>query len=167
MNPNGHHRPGNSSSQFPLPAPELHLLNVFVGSWHAEGNSYGDGQSEDDPFASSEQWTSNESYEWMSGNYFLLHRWNARVGDHQFKGLEIMGYDVAKKEFFTRFFDNNGNAIKYAVLMANNIWTLTEPHTRARIIFHDNGNTMILNWEWKHEGGDWLPLCNRKAIKKK
>jgi len=158
----------NSNSSIPLnplPATELELLSVFVGNWHAEGDSYGDHQSEDYPYASAVRWVSDESYEWMSGNYFLIHRWQASVGAQTFKGLEIMGYDVARKEFFTRMFDNGGSATKYKVINKDDTWKFSEPFTRSSVLFSDNNNLMTFQWQWRHEGSDWLPLCNRKAIK--
>jgi hypothetical protein len=49
-------------------------LDVFIGRWHAEGTSYGEGQRADAPRASAVPWTSDESYEWLPGGFFVLHR---------------------------------------------------------------------------------------------
>ncbi len=157
----------NSRSPLPLPAPELYRLNVFVGNWRSEGNSYGNNhQSKNNPYASAQKWVSDESYEWVSENFFLIHRWNGYVGGNNFKGLEIMGYDVARKEYFTRKFDEEGNATKYKVTVTDDTWKFIEPFTRTTIVFGNKGNTMTFQREWRQEGGDWLPLCNRKASKK-
>ena len=81
-------------------------LEVFIGNWHAEGTSYGDGQDAADPLASGVSWTSDESYELLPGGFFVLHRWDAQMGGHEFKGAEVMGYDEAEGGYFTRMFDN-------------------------------------------------------------
>lgn len=154
----------NNSPQIPLPAPELDRLNVFVGSWHSEGYSYNH-LSDDTPHASAQKWISDESYEWMPDKYFLVHRWDATVGGHNFKRLEIIGYDVARKEYFTRMFDNGGNAIKYRVTVEDDTWKFTEPFTRTTVVFSDGGNVMTFKCEWRQERGNWLPLSNRKAVK--
>ena len=52
---------------------------------------YGDGQDVANPRAAGVPWTSDESYEWLPGNFFVLHRWDAQMGKHEFKGAEIMG----------------------------------------------------------------------------
>ncbi len=155
----------DNNSPIPSPAPELNRLNVFVGNWHAEGNSYSN-HSEDNSYSSAQKWISDESYAWMSENFFLVHRWNATVDGHNLKGLEIMGYDVGKNEYFSRMFDDEGNAIKYKVTVKDDTWKFTEPFTRTTIVFSNSGNTMNFEGEWRQEGGDWLPLCSRKAVKK-
>ena len=62
-------------------------LKVFIGDWHAEGTSYGDGQDAADPRAAGVPWTSDESYEWLPGSFFVLHRWDAQMGKHEFKEI--------------------------------------------------------------------------------
>ncbi|MEJ7684435.1 MAG: hypothetical protein WKG06_42630 [Segetibacter sp.] len=48
----------------------LKKLDVLIGKWHAEGQSYADAQQKDNPYASAVPWTSDESYEWLPGNFF-------------------------------------------------------------------------------------------------
>ena len=51
-------------------------LEAFIGTWHAEGTSYGGGgQDAADPRAAGVPWISDESYEWLPGGFFVLHRW--------------------------------------------------------------------------------------------
>ncbi len=64
----------------------LKKLDVFIGKWHAEGKSYADGQQKDNPYASAVPWISDESYEWLPGNFFILHSWNAKLGESVFTG---------------------------------------------------------------------------------
>ena len=58
----------------PKPTAAHRRLKVFIGDWHSEGTSYGDGQNAADSRASDAPWTSDESYEWMPGKLFVLHR---------------------------------------------------------------------------------------------
>ena len=89
----------------PKPTAAHRRLDVFIGNWHAEGTSYGDGQDAADPRAAGVPWTSDESYEWLPGSFFVLHRWDAQMGKHEFKGAEIVGYDEAEGGYFTRMLD--------------------------------------------------------------
>jgi uncharacterized protein YndB with AHSA1/START domain len=143
----------------------LKQLDVFVGKWHAEGKSYGEGQHKDDPYASAMPWISDESYEWLPGNYFLLHKWDAKVGDSIFIGTEIIGQDEKEGGFFTRFFDNAGFHPEYKATVDGNTWNFMEASSRAMIIVNDDKSKMTFNWEWRKEGGDWLPLCERIATR--
>ena len=71
-------------------------LDMFVGKWRTTGQSFAEGQRIDDPRASAVPWTSEESYEWLPGGHFLLHRWDATVGTYPFKGTEIIGFDESR-----------------------------------------------------------------------
>ncbi len=140
-------------------------LDVFVGTWRVEGKSYGEGQQASDPRASAVPWRSEETYEWLPGEFFLLHRWDAKVGKLSFIGTEILGYDEAEGGYFTRFFDNGGNHPNYGAKVAGKVWTFSEASSRAKVTINDTGDRMSFAWEWRNNGGDWLPLCNRVAQK--
>lgn len=150
--------------QFPRPGAAHRNLDVFLGKWRAEGHSYAEGQRADDPRASAVPWTSDESYEWLPGGFFLLHQWDAKAGQRVFKGTEIIGYDETSGGYFTRFFDNAGFHPEYRAVVDGKIWTFTEPSTRARVTVGSNSQ-LTFNWEWRNGGGDWLPLCDRVATR--
>ncbi|HZH97219.1 MAG TPA: DUF1579 family protein [Flavisolibacter sp.] len=150
------------TQQDELKIQELSKLEVFIGKWHAEGTSYAGGQDQNDPYASAAPWTSEESYEWLPGNFFVLHKWNAKAGDTVFIGTEIIGYDKSEKKFFTNFFDNAGFHPVYQATFEDNIWYFSEPNTKAQVTINDK-DTITFNWEWRNEGSDWLPLCDRVA----
>jgi hypothetical protein len=141
-------------------------LQVFIGKWFAQGQSYAEGQNNRTPYASAVPWTSDESYEWLPGNFFVLHKWNAKAGDRIFIGTEIIGYDKSEGKFFTNFFDNAGFHPIYAAICEGNIWNFTEPNTKAKVTINDK-DTMTFNWEWRNEGSDWMPLCDRVARRAK
>lgn len=151
--------PGRS----PEPGAEVQRLRPFVGSWRAEGKSYAVGQVAANPRASSVPWRSDETYEWLPGGFFLLHRWDAMVGTYMFRGTEIIGYDPRQGRYFTQFFDNAGNHAEYQVVVDGNTWTFSEPATRVAATFANDGNELDFRWEWMNAGSDWLPLCERTA----
>ena len=154
-----------SKPQLPEPSAEHRLLEAFIGKWRTEGTSYADGQQAKDPLASGVVWTSEESYEWLPGGFFVLHRWEAMAGEQVFKGAEILGYDKAQGGYFTRFFDNAGNHPEYRVQLKGNAWTFAESTSRATVTVSHDGNSMDFNWEWRNDGSDWLPLCHRIATR--
>lgn len=147
----------------PEPTDAHRKLDVFVGTWHAEGTSYAEGQRRDNPRASPQPWVSDESYEWLPGGFFLLHRWNARAGTRTFIGTEIIGFDSAKGGYFSFFFDNAGNHPVYHVSVHGDVWTFIEAETRAMVTIREGGRSLEFRWEWKNGGDDWLPLCDREA----
>ena len=149
----------------PKPTAAHKHLEVFIGDWHAEGTSYGDGQDPAQPRASGVPWTSDESYEWLPGSFFVLHRWDAQMGKHEFKGAEIIGHDEAEGGYFTRMFDNAGHHPDYRASVDGCVWSFTAAQTRATVTVQDGLNKMNFNWEWKNGGRSWLPLCDRVAVR--
>jgi hypothetical protein len=143
----------------------LRKLDVFIGKWHAEGQSYAYVQQKGKPNALTEPWISDESYEWLPGNFFVLHNWDAKVGDSVFIGTEIIGYDEKENGFFTHFFDNSGFHPNYKATVKGNIWNFVEPSSRAKVTFDDDKNKMTFNWEWRKQDNNWLPLCDRVATR--
>jgi hypothetical protein len=80
-----------SPTQSEAKIKELTKLHAFIGKWYAKGKSYAGGQDKNNPYASAVPWTSDESYEWLPGNFFVLHKWNAKAGEQVFIGTEIIG----------------------------------------------------------------------------
>ena len=157
------HKVAKNSKPPAKPSAGHKRLNVFVGKWRAQGDSYGDGQQADDPRASAVPWRSKEIYEWLPGGFFLLHRWDAQAGQRIFKGTEIIGYDAVKGRYFTRFFDNGGNHLDYLAEVDGDVWIFSEARTRATVTVEKGGKHMTFNWEWRNGGRKWLPLCDRVA----
>ncbi|MGV8877766.1 MAG: hypothetical protein ACOH2A_01915 [Sphingobacteriaceae bacterium] len=143
----------------------LKKLEVFIGKWHAEGQSYAIGQQKENQHQSAVSWISDESYEWLPGNFFILHTWDAKIGDSGFIGTEIIGYDEKEGGFFTRFFDNSGFHPEYKATVDGDIWLFTEPSSRAKVTVNDVKTKMTFNWEWRKEDNVWMPLCDRVATR--
>ncbi len=153
-----------NSAQLDQPSA-LKKLAVFIGKWHAEGQSYAEGQKMENPYASSVPWISDENYEWLAGNFFILHTWNAKIGDRVFIGTEIIGYDEKEGGFFTRFFDNSGFHPNYKANVDGNVWNFIAASSRAKVTVDDDKNKLTFNWEWRKEDNNWMPLCDRVATR--
>jgi hypothetical protein len=138
-------------------------LGVFLGKWHAEGASFAVGQTIENPRGAIEKWISDETYEWLPGNFFLMQRWDAMTGVNEFKGTAIIHYDAQAGTYMTRAYENHGFINDYITRVDGHIWTFAAETNRGRIEFVDSGNTQNINWEWRTDGINWLPLCDRVA----
>lgn len=154
-----------SKGQTPERGPEHERLRAFLGKWHAEGKSFATGQSKDDPRGSIEKWVSDETFEWLPGEFFIIQRWDALIGANEFKGIGIIGYDPETRSYVTRSFENHGHFREYVTRVEGNVWTFMGDTERARVKFTDGGDTQKINWEWKPDGETWLPLCDRTAVR--
>ena len=56
------------------PGPEHERLGPFVGRWTTTGRQY------TGPFGPEAEFTATESFEWLTGGYFLIHRLEGRLG---------------------------------------------------------------------------------------
>ncbi|WP_327358008.1 DUF1579 family protein [Streptomyces sp. NBC_01304] len=98
--------PENTEPQMPTPAPELKKLDFLVGTWRM------DGRTEDTPMGPGADMTSTETFEWMEGGFFLVHRWEGgfEVGGQKIvdSGYEFFDYDAEKGQYRSHYFNSFG-----------------------------------------------------------
>lgn len=139
-------------------------LQVFVGEWNADGQSFGGpGQDAHNPRARATPWTSTHTASWHTGGFFLVQDERAQV-DGPFDTLSIMGWDSSTTRYFARSFENHGYTRVYEVTVEGRVWTFNGETERARIEFSDEGRQQTIRWEWCPRNA-WLPLCDRVAVK--
>lgn len=139
----------------PTRGREHDALEVWVGAWRAEGTNYArDGTTS--------KWLSDETVEWLAGEFFVVQRWNEHGSKAPFIGLGVIGYAAESKTYLTRSFENHGFYREYDIKVDGNRWTFDGPTERARYEFTDGGDTQLIHWEFK-PGDKWLPLCDRVA----
>ena len=136
-------------------------LQIFIGTWHAEGTSYAAGQTKQSPRGTMEKWVSDETFEWLPGQFFLLQRWDAMTGTNPFQGIAIIQWDDA--HYMSRSYENHGFVRDYITRVDGDIWTFTGDRERARVEFSEGGDAQKIAWEWRPPGEAWLPLCDRVA----
>ena len=151
------------TAKMPMRAAPHECLHIFIGKWHAEGDSYAAGQTKQNPHGANEKWLSDETYEWLPGRFFVIQRWDAKTGANPFKGIAIISHDAGTGNYMTRSYENHGFIRDYVTKSNGDTWTFSGETERARIEFMDGGNTQKIAWEWRQPGEDWLPLCDRVA----
>ena len=140
-------------------------LNVFLGTWHATGQSFGGRrQTWMAPRAAPSPWTSTHTAYWHSGGFFLLQDERAQVDGGPFDTLSLFGMDARSGCGFVHSFENHGFERRYVLARAGRVWTLSGDTERARIELSADGRTQNIHWEWRPEDG-WLPLCDRVAVR--
>ncbi len=147
----------------PVRGPRHEALAVFLGSWRAEGKSFGGPkQSKPDPKGSPVPWTSSHDTRWHTGQFFLIQDERANSGG-PFDTLAILGVDE-EGEYFARTFENHGFYRHYRVTVSGSVWTFTGKSERARIEFSPDARSQTITWEWR-PADQWLPLCDRVAVR--
>ena len=146
----------NNTHTTPRPGAGHKKLNRFVGAWHTKGQTKVGANGE------ALLITGTDTYEWLPGGFFLVHRWDVRMGSEESKGIEIIGYDDKTKAYPTYSFDNQGNTGTYQASTRDGVWTFRSRSERATVVMSDDGNTIIANWEHLTDGINWQPWMEVK-----
>ncbi|HMJ47423.1 MAG TPA: DUF1579 family protein [Ferruginibacter sp.] len=138
---------------------QLKKLSFLIGKWHTEGLIL-----QDVPDSSNEI-RGMDTYEWIAGGFFILHRVDIFMGKERTEVIEIIGYDESRKSYFMKSFDNRGETITmYAVLEKPGVLKLGDKKMRS-ILTSKSGNSMIAKWELSENGKTWNPWMNIKLNK--
>jgi hypothetical protein len=143
----------------PKPGPEQQRLEIYLGKWTQVG------EAQASPYGPAGKLTSTDTYEWLPGGFFMLHRWEARQGAVEFKATEILGYDARKRVYTSHFFDNFGNSGSYKTTVQGNTWTTTGDSEvggkplkeRLTTVFGKPATSCSLKAEYSTDGAKWLP----------
>jgi Protein of unknown function (DUF1579) len=82
-----------SQGQSIAPSPEIQRLHLFVGTWNTEGETHA---SADAPAV---KVTGIDTYEWLAGKFFLVHRADRQIGNDRLNTLEFIGYDPSSQTY--------------------------------------------------------------------
>jgi Protein of unknown function (DUF1579) len=142
-------------------------LNVFVGTWHTEG------QQREGPIGPAASIRALETYEWLPGEFFLVHRFKGRVGDGEAECIEIIRYDAQSQSYPTHTFYNNGLANEWQSHERDGTWTLAgdwhmqgkSVKVRCTTAFTDAGHAMRRTWEQSCDGSSWETFWDVKSSK--
>ena len=77
-------------------------LSALIGRWRTQGRTL------DTPEAPGASIDAVDTCEWLPGGRALLHIVDARVGDEQVKGAEIIGWDSVRDAYVTQYFGTDG-----------------------------------------------------------
>lgn len=149
------------------PGPELSRLDIFVGTWKMEGQQY------DGPFGPAAKITAVETYEWLIGGFFLVHRLGGRLEAAEMACVDIIGYDDSTQCYTRYSFYSNGKTNQWQEGEVDGNWTLVgdsqiEGKTlkvRCTTVFNDSATQMDAKWECSSDGSNWQTFWDVKATK--
>lgn len=150
-----------------IPGPEYERLDMFVGNWNIEGQQY------DGPFGPEAKIVAVESYEWLAGGFFLLHRLGGRLDATEIACIEIIGFDESSQNYPRYTFYGNGKTNEWQSRETDAGWTVIGDSVmgnkslkvRCTIVFSDSGKEMTSTWECSSDGSEWKTFWAVKATK--
>ena len=148
-----------SQGQPLAPNAEIQRLHLFVGKWKTEGETHA---SADAPAV---KVAFLDTYEWMSGKFFLVHRANGHIGNEELNTIEFISYDPSNQTYTCHSFDNRGNSDFFHANLRDHTWTIEGKSSRFTGLFNSIGNTLTGQWEQSSDGLTWLPWMDVKLTK--
>jgi hypothetical protein len=142
-------------------------LDAFVGKWHMEGQQIAGSAG---PAASI---SAIQTYEWLAGGQFLIHRFEGHIGDAEAACIEIIGFDAERRCYRAHSFYNNGQTNVWDIDERDDEWRVLgdwnagdrQMKVRCTIRFEDDGRTMNSKWEHSTDGTKWQTFWDVSARK--
>lgn len=133
-------------------------LEPFVGRWETRG------QVLPDASGAAAEIVGTDTYEWMPGRFFLLHRVDVRIGGERVEALEVIGWDLESGTYFMHSFDSQGNTGTMHASVRDGTWTFEGDTERFTGTFADGGAAITGRWE-RREGAEWVPWMDVRLTK--
>lgn len=135
----------------------LEHLNVFTGKWLTSG------QQLDSAVGPAAKITAVETYEWLPGERFLVHRFDGLVGDDPAVCLEVIGRDAANEDYPVHTYYNNGVRNEWHLHERDGAWLMTgkweiggkRTDVRCTLVFSEDGDARAGKWEYADDAHAW------------
>jgi len=147
-------------------APGLENLRPLVGKWHTEGRQL------DGPLGPASPFVAVETFEWLEGGHFLVHRLDGHFGGRAAACVEVIGLNDAR-ELYGQTFYNDGMSTTWRVEAAdrtvrlNGTWSKDGQTLQVRYIGRviEEGNALESKWEQSRDGREWTTFLETRATK--
>ena len=145
----------NTKTLTPIPGPAYRLLDAFIGTWLTTGNLKVDEGDSDLRI------TGTDTYEWLPGGFFILHKVNVVIGEDRKESIEVIGFDAASNSYPMHSYDNHGEMSTLYASEHHGIWTFMGDNIRFTGAFSEDCNTISGIWE-QYTSGSWEFLMDIK-----
>lgn len=140
------------------PSPGHQRLAAFLGTWTTEGRQL------EGPIGPAAPITAIDTYEWLEGGFFMIHRFEGKVGDGSASCIEIIGHDPEAGTYPVYTFYNDGMKNEWTYRVEGRTWTLDgqwpDPNggdapmpVRCTLVLSEAGDTMDGTWASSPDDG--------------
>lgn len=149
----------------PPPDPALKRLDFLVGTWKLTGTTVAG------PMGPPAELSGTETFEWMAGGYFLVHRWDGLFAHGQDTmvdaGYEFFDYDPETGKYRSHFFNSGGpydpRDSHYEGDFDGNALVLVGPARFVRR--HEDDDTIRYDCDFRGGDGSWTPFMHAKLTR--
>lgn len=72
-------------------------------------------------------------------------------------GVEVIGFDRTAQQYWSQFFDSQGNAMASSLTVQGERWIWQGENTRCTVDLSADGKTQVAHHERRDDTGRWLP----------
>jgi hypothetical protein len=153
----------------PKPNPEFKKFDVFLGKWTYET------EYKASPLGPATKVTGEQTSKWILGGFFFQNQFAEKAATGEMRGIEIVGYDPANKNFFSNEYHDDGNMLSGAYVFNGNIVAYTgkfivggKPYmVKASITPAADSTSFALKGEISSDGKAWAPFFEAQYTKAK
>lgn len=134
-------------------------LNKLVGNWNTEGLIL--------PSANSAgiEVKGTDTYEWLPGEFFLLHKVDVRIGDDEVRTFEVIGFDETANHYTMQHYDNKGNSGLMTATIVDNLWLFKGEALLFKGNLNEDNTVFSGTWEQLNSEKIWVPYMNIRLVK--
>lgn len=134
-------------------------LDKFVGKWQTTGQVL--------PTATSAgiEIKGTDTYEWLSGGFFLLHQVDVMIGKERVQTLEIIGFDKDANHYTMQSFDNKGNTGFMTATHADDLWIFKGESMLFKGKFSEDDTMISGVWDQLNQEKVWAPYMHIQLSK--
>lgn len=141
-------------------------LDHFIGTWKTEGQQYAS------PMGPPGRVDALESYEWLTGHSFVVHRFEGHVGGEPAASIEIIEADGDGKNYPVHTYYSNGIVKDWRLQergpmtwLLTGSWTMGGTEARVRCTIIETDGALTERWEYATNGEDWKPSWDVKSVR--
>jgi len=138
---------------------EYEYLNKFAGRWNTEGKIP---SSETSPEINI---SGTDTYEWILGGFFLLHKADVIIGNEKSETFEVIGFDKESGKYNMQHFNNQGNSGFMSAYCENGTWIFQGETLRFRGGFKKDNKEFSGIWEISNDHKNWTHFMDIKLTK--
>lgn len=135
-------------------------LELFLGTWRTSGRQY------DCPFGRAGSIVMLETYQWLAGERYMIHRVDGRIDDDPLACIEIISNDSSRSACVVHSYYDDGRSNEWQLDEHAGAWRLQGSWrlrnesiaVRATIWFQNGGNTRATKWEYSQGGQPFQPF---------
>ena len=129
-------------------------LDKFAGKWNTKGLILPTSNS------AGIEVSGTDTYEWLPGNFFLLHKVDVKIGSDIVQTHEIIGFDEPNSNFTMQHYDNKGNSGLMTATLMDDLWIFKGETLLFKGGFSENDTVFSGVWEQLNNEKIWVPYMN-------